>query len=461
MKQNNGTDRKRRTAPAPGVPTPAGSDRAAATPATAAGAPGEAAAPASARGVPDPATAAARGSGDSPLRPRLAVQFGAGNIGRGFMGQLLHEAGFHIVFVDAAAELVAALEAEGRYPLRLLDAARGAAHEMEIDGFDAVAVSERQRIDDAVAAAEVIFTAVGVKYLPDIAPLLASGLRARRAAAAAPLDIYLCENLLDAAGQLREAVSSLLDDEERDWLRHAVGFVGTSVARMVPVLPAELRSDRPLLVVADAFHKLPYDGAARRAPQPPIEGMYPVSDFGAEGQRKLFVYNMAHAALAYLGHQRSMRYVHEPFADPQAMRILRGALDEACAALAAKRPDVFSQEFLAETRADILLRFANPMLQDTIERVGRDPIRKLGRDDRLVGCAMLCLGSGIRPQNVAALCAAALRYNRSGDPDAGRLQRLIAEHGPAAALAEVSGLDPSGDPDRELISMVMEHYGSS
>ncbi|TVR31762.1 MAG: hypothetical protein EA404_09535 [Spirochaetaceae bacterium] len=387
-----------------------------------------------------------------------AVQFGAGNIGRGFMGQLLHEAGYHITFIDAAVDLVTALEAEGRYPLRVLDAEQGAAQDLVIDNFSAVLVTDRARTDAAIAAADVVFTAVGVRYLGEIAPVLVSGLRARRAMDAPPLDVYLCENLLDAAGQLCNAVSALISEDERGWLQRRVGFVGTSVARMVPVLPSELRAGQPLLVVADGYHKLPYDAAARRAPQPPIDGMYAVPDFAAEGERKLFIYNMAHAALAYLGHQLGLQYVHQTFDDAAAMQLFRGALDEACAGLAAARPGVFSADQLAETRADILLRFANPMLQDTIDRVGRDPIRKLGRSDRLVGCALMCLRGGVRPHNITAICAAALRYDRAGDPDAERLQTMIRDRGPAQALAGVSGLDPSGDPDRKLISMVMKHY---
>ena len=396
--------------------------------------------------------------GHEANRGREAVQFGAGNIGRGFMGQLLHEAGYHITFIEAAADLVEALEAEGRYPLRVLDAEQGAAQELVIDNFSAALVSDRARTDAAIAAADVVFTAVGVRYLRDIAPVLVSGLRARRAADGPPLDVYLCENLLDAARKLRDAVYALISEDERGWLQQRVGFVGTSVARMVPVLPSELRARQPLLVVADGYHKLPYDGAARRAPHPPIDGMYAVPDFAAEGERKLFIYNMAHAALAYLGHQLDLQYVHQTFDDAAAVKLFRGALDEACAGLEVARPGVFSAEQLAETRADILLRFANPMLQDTIDRVGRDPIRKLGKSDRLVGCALMCLRGGVQPHNVAAICAAALRYDRAGDPDAERLQVVVRDRGPAQALAEVSGLDTCQDPDRELISMVMKHY---
>ncbi|TVQ98020.1 MAG: hypothetical protein EA403_14535 [Spirochaetaceae bacterium] len=372
---------------------------------------------------------------------RTAVQFGAGNIGRGFMGQLFFEAGYQIVFVDAVAELVDALNAAGEYPLRVLDAERGAEQNLVISGIRANHVSDHQVVHEAVAEAEVIATAVGVKYLSDIAATIASGLRLRAQRSGAPVDVYLCENLLGAAEQLRSAVAECLPEPTvRQWVDEHVGFVGTSVARMVPVLPPEVRAEQPLLVVADGYHKLPYDGPARRAPQPPIEGMYPVSDFAAEGERKLFVYNMAHAALAYLGAPLGYTWVHETFGDERAMAVFNGALDEACAGLLRARPEAFTEADLEETKADIRLRFANGMLKDTIDRVGRDPIRKLGRNDRLIGCALMCREAGIEPDNIIEICAAALGYRRAGDPDAQRLGRLMDERGAAGALSEVTGL---------------------
>ena len=373
---------------------------------------------------------------------RTAVQFGAGNIGRGFMGQLFFEAGYQIVFVDAVAELVNALNAAGAYPLRVLDAERGAEQNLSITGIRAVHIQDLAAVHEAIADAEVIATAVGVKYLSDIAAPLAAGLRLRAERDGAPVDVYLCENLLGAADQLRSAVRDCLHEPPvRQWVDKHVGFVGTSVARMVPVLPPEVRAEQPLLVVADGYHKLPYDGPARRAPQPAIEGMIPVPDFAAEGERKLFIYNMAHAALAYLGAPLGYTWVHETFGSEEAMAVFNGALDEACAGLLRSRPEAFTKAEMDETKADIRLRFANGMLKDTIERVGRDPIRKLGRNDRLIGCALMCRDAGIEPENIADICAAALGYRQASDPDAQRLGQLVEERGPAGALAEVTGLN--------------------
>ncbi len=133
---------------------------------------------------------------------KLAVQFGAGNIGRGLMGQLFHEAGFETIFVDANPALVAGLNAQGSYPLRILDAYTRKAVDLTIDRFRALAAGDEEEIAEAIAEAQIVATAVGVASLDAVSTLLARGIRRRSERHAGPLDIYLCENMLGAAGML-------------------------------------------------------------------------------------------------------------------------------------------------------------------------------------------------------------------------------------------------------------------
>jgi len=374
----------------------------------------------------------------TPLR---AVQFGAGNIGRGYMGQLFWEIGGSIVFIETDGKLVDLLNSRGSYTLRLLDAQTKKEIDLRIDRISAVLPGE-----EAVRAlldADVISTAVGVSNLKAIAPIVAAGIRERMKENRGPVDIYLCENMLDAAGILKGGVMDILEPDESQWALDHVGFVGTSVARMVPAAGAHKKAEDPLLVVADACHKLPYDAQALRAFPPPIEGMRPVKNFKAEIERKIFTYNLGHATLAYLGRLKGCTYMHEPFEDDYLMSVFNGALDETGEALIAMYPDDLTREEQEEIRADIDLRFSNPLLRDTVKRVARDPIRKLGRNDRLVGSAELCLRHGIFPENIAIVCAAALLYDEPDDPSSVTLQAMIRERGVGPAFKEVSGVEPS------------------
>jgi mannitol-1-phosphate 5-dehydrogenase len=383
---------------------------------------------------------------------RLAVQFGAGNIGRGLMGQLLRESGFETVFVDISKLLVEDLNDRGSYPLRLLDAYSQKARELTIDHFRALGADQKDAVAEAIAGARVVATAVGVANLEAISPLLAAGIRRRFERNAGPLDVYLCENMLGAAGMLSQYVMGRLDNAARAWARKNIGFVGTSVARIVGGTGARLSGDDPLLVIADAHRDVPYDGQAARAGELGIEGFHPVGNFKAEVERKIFTHNLAHAALAYLGYLRGHTYIHETFGDEFVRSVFDGALNETTEALLRCYPADLNRREHLEIRKDVRVRFGNPLLKDPLTRVAKDPLRKLGHDDRIVGAATLCLSQGVTPDYIATVCAAALCYGFLEDPSAVRLQSMMERTGVAETLRQVSGIDPAGDFGQHVIA---------
>jgi len=387
---------------------------------------------------------------------KTAVQFGAGNIGRGFMGQLFWEAGYRTIFVEYAKPLVQLLNDKKAYPLRLLDAYSKREINLIIDRFEALSTDETSKVSEAIANADVVGTAVGVKNLETIAPLVAGGIKLRHAKKRGPVDIYLCENVLDAAESLRKAVMRVLGPTYAEWVEKSVGFVGTSVARMVPAASDRFGVKDPLFVVADSYHKFPYDGKAVKAEQPPIEGMSPVVNFKAEVERKLFTYNLGHAALAYLGQLKGYSYVHEPYGDADLAPIVEGALDETSKALLAMYPEDLDPAGQEEVREDVRVRFGNPLLMDTVQRVGRDPLRKLGPNDRLVGSARLCEKHGVFPGFIAKVCGAALLYDQADDPDALKLQDKIKAQGVEKTLKDVSGVDPRSDLGNAIVKSYTE-----
>jgi len=388
----------------------------------------------------------------SQHKDKLAVQFGAGNIGRGLMGQLFWEGGFETVFVDANASLVEQLNRRGSYPLRLLDAYSRSVHEQTIAGFASLHTDRQATIAEAVAQASVVATAVGVANLDAISPLLAAGIRRRFERKAGPLDIFLCENMLGAAAMLSKSVTGLLDGPARAWAEGNIGFVGTSVARIVGGAGVRAPQDDPLSVVADAHRDIPYDGQATRAGEPGVEGFHPVSNFKAEVERKIFTHNVGHAGLAYLGYLRGHAYIHETFDDDFVRSVFDGALDETTEALLRRYPADLDRRGHMEIRRDVRVRFGNPLLQDAITRVAKDPIRKLRRDDRIIGAAELCQSQGVAPDHIATICAAALRYDCPEDPSAVRLQTMIQQQGVAETLRQISGIEPSGDFRQRVVA---------
>ncbi len=381
----------------------------------------------------------------------IAIQFGAGNIGRGFMGQLFWEAGYKTYFVEYSKKMVTMLNEAGEYPLRLLDAYSKKEIDLTIGNYEAITSEELDKVAKIFAHADVAGTAVGVRSLEAITPLIVAGIKKRKSVNNTPIDIYLCENMYGAGEKLKEYVFKILSPDEQEWAEENIGFVGMSVARMVPAADKRFASNGPLFVVADSYHKLPYDKLAQRANTPLIEGMYGVYNMKAEFARKLHTHNLGHAAMGYLGYLKGYTYVDEPFNDNYLLGIFNGALEETAKALVKMYPNDIKEDEHKGIRKDVVVRFGNPMLMDALTRVAADPIRKLGNNERIIGSAKLCMKYGIDTKNIEYICGAAFCYDYPEDSKAVELQKIIKDKGIEGAIKQVSGIDPVSDLGNGII----------
>jgi len=362
-----------------------------------------------------------------------AVQFGAGNIGRGFLGQLYSETGYETVFIDVVPEIVAGLRKRRAYPLRIVgDESRT----LTIRNVTAIHASDTERAASALAEADIAATAVGVNVLPRVAPTIARGIVKRfEAPRAAPLNIIVCENLIDAGPFLREQVRSHLPPHFHAALDSRVGFVEASIGRMVPMMTEAMKAEDPLLICVEEYAELPVDANGFRGPMPPLKNMLPRPNFKAYVERKLFVHNAGHAVTAYLGYLRGHEYIWQAIEDPKVRAEADAAMAETCAGLVAKHG--LAPEDLRGHWLDLVRRFRNKGLGDQVVRVANDPLRKLGPKDRLIGAASMCLDHGIEPARVAFAAAAAIRYDYVDDPAARKLQEIRSQYGMRGVLTEV------------------------
>ncbi|MFH2068747.1 MAG: mannitol-1-phosphate 5-dehydrogenase [Candidatus Omnitrophota bacterium] len=384
---------------------------------------------------------------------KKAVVFGAGNIGRGFLGQLFVESGYETVFVEAIPSVVELLNKKKTYPLWVVSDEEK--EKFEIRNVRAVSAGNKDAVAEELAEAALVATAVGVGNIPKIAPLLARGI-ARRAAFKnpQPLNIIICENLLSAGKTLKAEIKHNLPPELHNYLAEKVGMVETVVSRMVPPVPAELKEKEPLLVLVEPYKILPVAKYGFKGEIPEINGFLPVADIQAYEELKLYVHNLVHAVCAYFGYRKNCCYIWEAVAHPEIRKILEGTLEEAGAALIKKHH--FSRKELDDYSGDLLQRFANKALGDTVYRVGRQPLRKLGPQDRLVGAARLCLNFEIEPKNIIFTIAAALCYNYKEDEEAVNLARMISENGAGYVLREVCKIKP----EEPIYNAILEEYNN-
>lgn len=339
---------------------------------------------------------------------KKSVIYGAGNIGRGFIGQLFSESGYEVVFIDINQELIDRLNTDGKYPVRVLN--HYGSREFYIYNVRAVNGSYQEQAAEEIAGADIMATSVGVNILPGIAATIAAGLRKRwMNGNNEPLNIIICENLADADKLLSQCIERELTPGEKERFHDCVGLVEASVGRMVPVMTEEMLQGNIARVCVEEYNELPVDKDGFRGPVPDIKNIIPFSPFNFYIQRKLYIHNMGHALTAYLGNLKGYTYIWEAIGDPLIRLTVMKAMQDSAISLA--REHNVPLDMILLHIDDLLYRFSNKLLGDTIARVGRDIKRKLSPGDRMLGTAKLCLKHGIFPSVICLGIAAALHFN--------------------------------------------------
>ncbi|WIB62495.1 mannitol-1-phosphate 5-dehydrogenase [Curtobacterium sp. MCBD17_040] len=363
---------------------------------------------------------------------RRAVHIGAGKIGRGFVGQFLAASGYDLTFVDVDDRVVRALNESGRFVV----------HEVGDDPIDRVVEGfaalnskrERDRVVEAIAGADVVTTAVGARTLPLVAPFIAEGLAARPAGAGV-VTVVACENAINATDSLHASVwrSPALEDHDIDAV-----FANCAIDRIVPEQTGVLGQSGGLDVVLEPFYewvieRTPFSGVD--AEPPAIQGVTWVDDLQPFVERKLYTVNTAHATAAYHGFVRGIRLIREALEDDLVRAEVDGVLDETTALLVAKH-GFDPEEHRRYVQAN-LVRIANPLLPDTTARVGRNPLRKLGRRERFIGPAAQLAERGMPVDHLLGAVRVALEFDDPDDPESFELHALLRSGATAHALTEI------------------------
>lgn len=320
------------------------------------------------------------------------VIFGAGSVGRGFIGQLFAESRLEVVFVDVVPQIIDGINRDGCYPhLTVSNAGR---IKTSVGPARAINSEDIQQVIEAVSHADILATAVGAGALAKIAEPLARGLARRHEINRLPVNILLCENLHAAATYMKDQLSLHLEDSIRDQVLERVGLLETSIGRMIPVPSAELHAIHPAAVSVEPYKYLPFDVAAVKGTLPKITGLIgdPTVPFSYYTDRKLYLHNLGHCLCAYLGELNRDTYIADAINQPAIRNPVRSAMLESAVALAVKYGRPIGG--LIDHADNLLARFGNHGLRDTVERVGRDPERKLAPGDRFWGAYALAVETG-------------------------------------------------------------------
>ncbi|MEW9670448.1 mannitol-1-phosphate 5-dehydrogenase [Ammoniphilus sp. 3BR4] len=373
----------------------------------------------------------------------LAVHFGAGNIGRGFIGQLLHQAGYEVCFIDVNQELVDEINRRNEYTIVLADKEQDT---ISIKGVRALNGNHEEEVSKLISDADLVTTAVGPNILKFIAPAIAKGIELRLQANNKPLNVIACENMIGGSSRLKSYVYDTLNETEKEKADEMIGFPNSAVDRIVPI---QSHSDK-LLVSVEPFFEWVVNQTEFVGDIPQIEGLTYVDDLSPYIERKLFTVNTGHAVVAYLGYHLGFNTIDQAIGHDFIFDTAKNALRETGDLLIRKYQ--FDKQNHEEYIDKILRRFANPFITDEVTRVGRSPMRKLSPQDRLVAPARQAFDYHIVPNHLGLGIAAAYLFDYEGDPEAQEIQNSIKVKGLEKAIHQYSSIPY----DHALFTIVLD-----
>lgn len=362
-----------------------------------------------------------------------AVHFGAGNIGRGFIGEVLSDNGFQIQFVDINKRIIDALIELREYDIEYASEEAERIHISQVDGINNK--NHPDEVVQAIAQADIVTTAIGPNVLPSIAELIARGIQARQAAGKyETMDVIACENMIGGSDFLREKVIEFLKEDNHAYLEEFIGFPNAAVDRIVP----DQQHEDPLFVSVEPFKEWVIDRTKSKAKHIQLEGVMYVEDLEPYIERKLFSVNTGHATVAYAGAYYGYKTIDEAINDPKILALLNKVLKETGALLVEKWG--FDADEHTKYADKIVSRFANPHISDEITRVARTPIRKLGPNERFIRPIREANERGLSIEGLIEVVGMILQYNHSEDQESVQLQAMLKDHTVGAVIQEITGL---------------------
>ncbi len=376
------------------------------------------------------------------------VILGAGKIARGFIGHLLYLSEIPFTFIEKSDALCDLLNERGQYTVHILGAPE---KDCVVKGAKALKFSQMEEAVSAIAEADAVFTAVGGKNLGGIIDILNQGIE-KRAGEGKRLNIITCENWKLPAKIIRDALNEVISPDAAQYLQEKVGITEAVIMRSaIEADQAALEAD-PVCVNVQNFWELPVDKSRIVGDMPAMQGLKLMDEFTGFLERKFYTYNAANGTVSFVGALLGYQKLADAAHDERIIEILNGVYMETAQALSKKHLFPLDEQLaFTETSRRKLQDYT---IVDFIERNARDPIRKLGPDDRLIGSARLVLEQGFMPENLCTAAAAAIYYNSPGDESAEQLKQMRETEGVEAVIEKVCKLEKDGVLGRLILEKV-------
>jgi len=383
-----------------------------------------------------------------------AVHFGAGNIGRGFIGWMLFRSGYEVCFVARSEQQIALLQENQQYTVTMVNETGEASI---VKNVTAIQINNELLVGHKISEADLITTAVGASELSSIAGVIAKGIELRLRLDPSPLHIIACENAINGSAMLKECVYTHLDVKLHEAADLYISFPNTIVDRIVPVQKNK-HALNPLDVEVEPFYEWIIQSSEIKKGFKGIRGVQYVETLEPYLDRKLFTVNTGHCAAAYYGYTKGYRTIQEVMSDTQLRSKVERVLKETSLLLVDKHGFNMKKHWAYVQKT--LERFENPALNDKVRRVARSPLRKLSVNERLVYPALEAYNRGIQVPFLSSAMGAALLFEDKKDLESVILQLAIQQKGVGHVIRCHMGI-PEEHPLHGKIINRYERYKSN
>ena len=285
---------------------------------------------------------------------KLAIHFGAGNIGRGFIAPVLQENNYEVVFVDVNKELIEQINLLQGYKVRSIGL--NASSDIFVKNISGLLLDDEEFLNEKLAKADLITTSVGPKFVKDIFNLVSSTKTEK-------IQTFIAfENMYRAStsNSIESGLSKLV-------------LIDAVVDKIVP--PQNITS---LDVIVEEYGSIILDNNVDTKPLNESK-IVSYSNYDHEFYKKLWLLNGLHLKLAYFGLSRNIKYIHEILNNKEGLDFAEKAIDSLSKAY---RLFSNSTEDLKDFKQTILNRFSIPEIQDEVTRIARNPEIKFSKDER-------------------------------------------------------------------------------
>lgn len=383
---------------------------------------------------------------------KKALVFGAGKIGQGFIGELLHDDGYEIIFADVSDEVIEEINKNNCYSLFLTN------HNYEekvINNVSALSLLKNQEeIIESITQVDIIATSVMKTNLVSVAPILVRGLKRRLYEGLSRVLVMACENAIMGTDTL---VSLMVDTGivTMDQLKEIGAYPNTGVDRFVF---GGVYNGKKGTAISDS-HELAIERQKLDDPDSkPIAGAEYVDNLEAVLKRKIYLVNCWLAITSYIGHIHGYTMVDEALRDAAIQEKVKKAVLESAAGLEKKFG--FSKDEMTHYINEMIIKryddYNQEGINDPIARVARQPIRKLSPDDRIMGPVYIASEYGLSTEHLLYGAAYAFKYDNPEDEEAVKLQEYIQKDGIENTIERITGLQKGS----AMFNLVLDYYNA-